>query len=424
MKSRFWALTPLFVFVLLYLSVSLVFNDFYKLPVVVAFLVAAIVGFLLYPRFSFNEKTDAFSRGAGDASIMLMILIFLLAGAFAGVSKGIGAVDATIQIALSYVSPQFLIGGLFVTACFISLSLGTSVGTVVALAPIATGIGDSVPGSLAIALAAVVGGAMFGDNLSMISDTTIAATRTQGVDMREKFKVNFWIALPAALATITIYAFTSGDFSSVNQSSQTYSSILLIPYIFVLVAALSGLRVIWVLILGILVSLGIGLFYNQADLWTLVTTANEGLSSMFELTITCIVIGGIVGLIQLYGGINYVLEKISSRIKTKQGGEFGIATLTALVNAALANNTITILIVGPLAKQISDRHGIAPRRTASILDTVSCVIQGMLPYGAQILAALATAGYQVTPIELMSRLYYPYFLGVAVLVFILLKSKR
>lgn len=421
--GKFWALLPLITFIVIYLVTSIVLNDFYKMPVLVAFVISAVVGFLMYPKISFTNKTEEFSKGAGDPGITLMILIFILAGAFAGLSQKIGAVDSTINFALAYVSPQFLIAGLFLTACFISLSLGTSVGTVVALAPIAAGINESVPGSLSVGLAAVVGGSMFGDNLSMISDTTIAATRTQGVEMRDKFKVNFWIALPPAVITFLIYSFSSG-ISEQPIAAQAYSFILIIPYLFVLIAALLGMPVIWVLIAGILLSFCIGWFNADLDLWSMIQSINSGMASMFELSMICLVIGGIVGLIKYYGGIDYILHHTLRKINTPRSGEFGIAALTALVNATLANNTITILIVGPLAKNIADENNIDLRRSASILDTISCFVQGVLPYGAQMLAALAVAQQQISPFDIMSKLYYPYLLGASTLLFILFRKKN
>lgn len=420
--GKFWALLPLITFIVIYLITSIVLHDFYKMPVLVAFVISAVVGFLMYPKISFTHKTEEFSKGAGDPGITLMILIFILAGAFAGLSQKIGAVDSTINFALAYMSPQFLIGGLFLTACFISLSLGTSVGTVVALAPIAAGINESVPGSLSVGLAAVVGGSMFGDNLSMISDTTIAATRTQGVEMRDKFKVNFWIALPPAMITFMIYSFSS-EISEQPIASQPYSFMLIIPYLFVLIAALLGMPVIWVLIAGILLSFGIGWFNADLDLWSMIQSINSGMASMFELSMICLVIGGIVGLIKYYGGIDYILHHTLRKINTPRSGELGIAALTALVNATLANNTITILIVGPLAKNIADENNIDLRRSASILDTISCFVQGVLPYGAQMLAALAVAQQQISPFDIMSKLYYPYLLGASTLLFILFRKK-
>ncbi len=422
-KGKFWALLPLISFIIIYLVTSLVLNDFYKMPILVAFLFSAIIGFVLYPKIPFHHKTEEFSKGAGDSGIMLMILIFLLAGAFAELSKSIGAVQATINFALSYISPSLLIAGLFLTACFISLSLGTSVGTIVALAPIASGINDSLPGTLAINLAAVVGGAMFGDNLSMISDTTIAATRTQNVEMRAKFKVNFWIALPAAVITFILYAVTT-NLPNSSAGVHEYSFIYIVPYLFIFTAALLGMNVIWVLIAGIILSLLIGLIGAHLSIWQMINAINGGMASMFELSLICIVIGGIVGLIRYYGGIDFILHHISLKIKSARGGELGIASLTALVNAALANNTITILIAGPLAKIIADKNNVDPRRSASILDTISCFVQGFLPYGAQMLAAMAVAGSRITPLDLMANLYYPYLLGASTIVFILMGQRK
>ncbi len=424
-RGNFLALTPLIVFLMVYLVTSLILNDFYKMPILVAFLFSAMIGFLLYPSKTFHDKIEEFSKGAGDSGIMLMILIFLLAGAFAELGKSIGAVESTVNFALSYISPSLLIGGLFLTACFISLSLGTSVGTVVALAPIAVGINESVPGTLGISLGAVVGGSMFGDNLSMISDTTIAATRTQGVEMLDKFKVNFWIALPPAIITFLIYAFAGSLPDSAGFADErTYSLIKILPYIFILITALMGLHVIWVLVLGIIFTFIVGLATGSIDFWQSLSAMNNGMAGMFELSLTCMVIGGIVGLIRLYGGIDFILFHVSRWIKTPRGGELGIATLTAFVNAAIANNTITILIVGPLAKNIVDKNEIDPRRSASILDTISCFVQGFLPYGAQMLAALAAAAYIISPIDVLRNLYYPYLLGISTLLFILFRKRK
>lgn len=424
-RGNFLGLIPLLVFIVVYLATSIILNDFYKMPVLVAFLFAAFVGFIQFPKIPFHDKVEEFTKGSGDSGIMLMILIFLLAGGFAELGKSIGAISSTVNFALSYISPSLLIAGLFLTSCFISLSLGTSVGTVVALAPIAVGINEQVPGTLAIGLGGVVGGAMFGDNLSMISDTTIAATRTQGVEMLAKFKMNFWIALPPAIVAFLIYAF-SGSFSNdaMLLSVKEYSFLKIVPYLFILATALMGLNVIWVLVLGILLTFGIGLATQTIDFWTGVNALNGGMASMFELSITCLVIGGIVGLIKLYGGIDFILFHVSRLIKTPRGGELGIASLTAFVNAAIANNTITILIVGPLAKSIADKNGVDLRRSASILDTISCFVQGFLPYGAQILAALAAASYKISPLDVLEHLYYPYLLGVSTLLFIFFRKRK
>ncbi len=423
-KGRLGALLPLFVFLVVYLFTSIALHDFYKMPVLVAFLLAAVVAFVQYPSIPFARKVDEFSHHMGDANIMLMCFIFLLAGAFAAISKSMGAVESTVNFALTYLSPSLIIAGLFLIACFISISLGTSVGTVVALSPIAVGFNESMPGVLAVALGAVVGGAMFGDNLSMISDTTIAATRTQNVEMRDKFKVNFWIALPPSIITFLIYAFAGTVTDAVVIAGEhPYSLIKIVPYVFVLVAALTGLNVIWVLLSGIALTAIIGIATGSLDGWQAISSANAGMASMFELSITCIIIGGIVGLIRYQGGIDFILYHVSRLIKTKRGGELGIAGLTALVNAAIANNTITILIVGPLAKTIADKNEIDGKRSASILDTISCFVQGLLPYGAQLLAAVAIAQQKVTAFEIIGYMYYPFLLGIATLVFIFLKRK-
>ncbi len=423
-KGRLGALLPLFVFLVVYLFTSIALQDFYKMPVLVAFLLAAVVAFVQYPSIPFARKVDEFSHQMGDANIMLMCFIFLLAGAFAAISKSMGAVESTVNFALTYLSPSLIIAGLFLIACFISISLGTSVGTVVALSPIAVGFNESMPGVLAVALGAVVGGAMFGDNLSMISDTTIAATRTQNVEMRDKFKVNFWIALPPSIITFLIYAFAGTVTDAVVIAGEhPYSLIKIVPYVFVLVAALTGLNVIWVLLSGIALTAIIGIATGSLDGWQAISSANAGMASMFELSITCIIIGGIVGLIRYQGGIDFILYHVSRLIKTKRGGELGIAGLTALVNAAIANNTITILIVGPLAKTIADKNEIDGKRSASILDTISCFVQGLLPYGAQLLAAVAIAQQKVTAFEIIGYMYYPFLLGIATLVFIFLRRK-
>ncbi|MEN7546953.1 Na+/H+ antiporter NhaC family protein [Rapidithrix thailandica] len=422
--GRFWALLPLLIFILTYLVTSLILDDFYKMPVLVAFMVALVVGFLQYPRVLFAKKVEEFSKGAGNPGIMLMCLIFLLAGAFASLSKAIGAVESTIHFGLSYLSPSLFVIGLFLISCFISISLGTSVGTIVAIAPIAVGMHESIGGSLGLSLGAVVGGAMFGDNLSIISDTTIAATRTQGIKMRDKFKVNIKIALPAALITLLLYLFLNPSENVAVQASYSYSLIKISPYIFIFIAALLGMHVIWVLVLGIVFALGIGLIEGGVDIWQAVNAINQGMASMFELSITCILIGGIVGLIRMNGGVAYVLTQISKRIRSKSGAEFGIAVLTGLVNACIANNTITIIITGPIAKEIADAHEVDRKRSASILDTISCFVQGCLPYGAQLLAALAVAAQAVTPLEIMQYLYYPYILGIATLGFMFFRKKQ
>ncbi len=432
--GNFWALLPLLIFIIVYFSGSLYLGDFYALPVLVVFVIALFVAFFQYPKKSFDEKLKSFAKGSGDENILIMILIFLLAGAFSELSKSIGSLSSTVNFAMTYISPQYIVAGIFLIACFISVSLGTSVGTIVALAPLAVGFETYIPGITAIALAAVVGGAMFGDNLSFISDTTIAATRTQNVSMRDKFKANFLIVFPVAVLVFIIYCFQGASFveNVGNLEVKDYELIKVLPYVLVFVLALVGVQVIWTLGIGIIGTLLIGLYTNSINVLDSIKSVNSGFAGMFELSLLCLIIGGVVGIIRYNGGIDFLLNSVLKNINSKRGAEVGIASLTALVNFALANNTITILIVGPLAKEISNRFDLAPKRVASILDTTSCFIQGVIPYGAQILAALAASSLvlgeavtpTISPIELISYLYYPFLTGVATLCFILFRKNK
>lgn len=433
--GNFWALLPLILFIVIYFSSSLIIGDFYAVPVLVVFVISLFIAFLQYPKKSFSTKLHHFSKGSGDENILIMILIFLLAGAFGELSKSIGAIASTINFALTYVSPSFIISGIFLISCFVSTSLGTSVGTIVALAPIAVGFEAYVPGITALALAAVVGGSMFGDNLSFISDTTIAATRTQNVGMREKFKVNFAIVMPVAVLVFIIYYFQGA--ALVQHLDQLnvgdYELIKILPYVLVFILALLGVQVIWTLGIGIITALVIGMTTGDITFLESIKAINNGFAGMFELSILCLIIGGVVGIIRYNGGIDYLLNVVLRNIKSRRGAEFGIAFLTVLVNFALANNTITIVIVGPIAKEISERFDLVPKRVASILDTVSCFVQGLIPYGAQILAALATTAIiadselgkpTITPFELIQYLYYPLLTGVATLLFIIFRKDK
>ncbi|GAA4130751.1 Na+/H+ antiporter NhaC family protein [Sphingobacterium kyonggiense] len=433
-KGNFWALIPLLFFVVVYFIGSYILGDFYALPVLVLFVMALFVAFLQFPKVPFNEKIKSFAKGAGDENILIMVLIFLLAGAFGELSKNIGAISSTINFALTYVPPQFVVAGLFMVACFISTSLGTSVGTIVALAPIAVGLENNIEGIMAIALAAVIGGAMFGDNLSFISDTTIAATRTQHVGMKEKFRVNFKMVLPVAILVFIIYSLMGWNMldGSVQIKVEDYELIKIFPYILVFVLALVGLNVIWTLGIGIIVAALIGIFTGSIDFLTILKSINDGFAGMFELSVLCLIIGGVVGIIRMNGGVDYLLQMITQRINSKRKAELGIAFLVSLVNLAIANNTITIVIVGPIAKDISDKNGLEGSRVASILDTVSCFIQGMVPYGAQILAAMAAANMLLadkqmplmSPIDVMQYLYYPFLMGIVTFLVILLRKNK
>lgn len=433
--GSFWALLPLILFVIIYFSFSILLGDFYAVPILVVFVFALFVAFLQYPKKSFTDKLSHFSKGSGDPNILVMILIFLLAGAFASLSNAIGSISSTINFALTYISSSYIISGLFLISCFVSTSMGTSVGTIVALAPIAVGFEQYMPGATALALAAVIGGSMFGDNLSFISDTTIAATRTQDVGMKEKFKVNFLIVMPVAIIVFIIYYFLGSSLVGDNDilNIGTYDIVKIVPYIVVFVLALAGLQVVWTLGIGIVIALSIGLIQGNISFLDSIQAINTGFMGMFELSILCLIIGGVVGIIRFNGGVDYLLNIILRHINSKKGAEVGIAILTALVNFSLANNTITIVIVGPLAKDISNRFNLVPKRVASIMDTVSCFVQGLIPYGAQILAALAATTLvvngvsskpTVSPVDIIQYLYYPLLTGVATMLFILLRKSK
>lgn len=433
-EGRFWALLPLLFFVVIYFAGSYILGDFYALPVLVVFVLALFVAFFQFPKITFQEKLKGFAQGAGNENILIMILIFLLAGAFGEVSKNIGAISSTINFALTYVPPQFVIAGLFLVSCFISTSLGTSVGTIVALAPIAVGLENNIEGIMAIALAAVIGGAMFGDNLSFISDTTIAATRTQGIGMKEKFKVNFRMILPVAILVFIIYSVMGwqmlADAEDIKVGS--FELIKIVPYVLVFVLALLGVNVIWTLGIGIVFAGLIGFFTQSIDFLGFLKSINDGFAGMFELSILCLIIGGVVGIIRMNGGIEFLLNMVTKRINSKRAAELGIAFLVSLVNLAIANNTITIVIVGPIAKEISDKNQLEGSRVASILDTVSCFIQGIVPYGAQILAAMAAANVLLSeknlplmsPVDVMQYLYYPFLMGIVTFLVIIFKKRQ
>jgi len=430
-KGNFWALLPLIIFIVVYFASSVYLNDFYAVPALVVFVLALIVALLQFPKVSFNDKIQEFCKGAGEETIVLMIVIFLLAGAFGSLGSTTGAVTSTVNLFVTFLPSNIIIIGFFLIACFISISIGTSVGTIVTLAPIAVEMEKLIPGSLAISLGAIVGGAMFGDNLSFISDTTIAATRTQEVDMKSKFKTNFKIVLPAALISIVIYYFISQNLNVTNIQNQNleYNLISIIPYLLVFGLAISGVNVVWSLIIGILAFLVFGIFNTSIPFLELISSINNGFVGMFELSILCLIIGGLVGIIRLNGGLDFIINFFTKNIKSKKQAEFSIAGLTAIADAALANNTIAILIVGKVAKEISNKHDLEPKRVASILDTVSCFVQGCIPYGAQILAAVAvtkivgTNTYSLSSIDILPNLFYPFLTGIATFVFILFYKK-
>lgn len=430
------ALTPLILFIVVYFSLSLFLGDFYAVPVLVVFVLSLFVAFIQFPKKRFEDKLVHFSKGSGDPNILVMILIFLLAGGFSELSKSIGAISSTVNFALTYISPSFIVSGLFLISCFVSISLGTSVGTIVAIAPVAIGFEAHVPGITAMALAAVVGGAMFGDNLSFISDTTIAATRTQNVGMKEKFKANFAIVMPVAILVFILYYFLGSSLSANMDTlvAGDYDLVKILPYVLIFVLALCGLHVIWTLAIGIVFASMIGILAGEISFLQSVQAINIGFMGMFELSILCLIIGGVVGIIRFNGGIAYLLQVVLKRANSAKAAEFAIIILTMLVNLTLANNTITIVIVGPIAKDISDRFGLVPSRVASLLDTTSCFAQGVIPYGAQMLAAIAASALvlsetgistpTVSPLDVMQYLYYPYLTGLAAILFVFLPKKK
>lgn len=415
-KGNPWALIPFVVFLILFIGSGVITGDFYAFPVIVAIAISGAVALAMNRKESFSKKVDIFCKGAGNLNVMLMVVIFLLAGAFSAVTKGMGAVDSTVNFALSVVPPNMLVVGLFVIACFISLSMGTSVGTIVALAPIGVGISEHTDFSIALVMAAIVGGSMFGDNLSIISDTTITAVRSQGAEMKDKFKVNFWIVLPAAIVTSIILGFiTMGEAAQVEHLN--YNWIKIAPYVLVIILALTGMNVFLVLALGIVLAGAVGLADGSYHLMSLLQKIGEGMSGMYEMAFLAILIAGMVEIIKFNGGIDFLLHLATRRIKSKKGAEFGIAGLVGLTNLSTANNTIAILIAGPLTKNIADQYGIEPRKSASVLDIFSCTVQGLLPYGAQFLAAASVAG--ISPVSMLPYSFYPILIGICGIIAIL-----
>nr|WP_318539102.1 Na+/H+ antiporter NhaC family protein [Terribacillus saccharophilus] len=416
-KANPWALIPFVVFLILFIGSGIITGDFYTFPVIVAITISAGVALAMNRKESLTKKVDVFCKGAGNPNVMLMVVIFVLAGAFSEVAKGMGAVESTVNLTLSLIPQNLLVVGLFVIACFISLSMGTSVGTIVALAPIGVGISEQTDFSMALVMGAIVGGSMFGDNLSFISDTTITAVRTQGAEMKDKFKVNFLIVLPAAIVTCIILGFlTLGESGQVEHLS--YSWIKIIPYILVVVFALIGINVFLVLVLGIVLAGVVGLLDGSYHFLNLIQQIGDGMAGMYEIAFLAILIAGMVEVIKFNGGIDFLLQLATRRIKSKRGAEFSIAGLVSLTGLSTANNTIAILITGPLAKNIADKYGIEPRKSASILDLFSCSIQGLLPYGAQFLAAATVAG--ISPISIIPYCIYPILVGICGVIAILI----
>lgn len=420
-KCNWFSLSPLLVFLGLYLVTSILVNDFYKVPITVAFMVSSIYAVCITRGIPLGERIQRFSQGASSPSLMLMVWIFILAGAFARSAKDMGAIDATVNLTLQLLPESMLLPGLFLAACFISLSIGTSVGTVVALTPMAVGIAQQTGTLLPMVVAIVVGGAFFGDNLSFISDTTIVATQTQGCRMSDKFRVNIRIVLPAALLVLCLYLFLGHSVQAPTEvpDVQWYK---VIPYLVVLVTALCGMNVMLVLVLGLLLTGGMGIAFGAYDFFGWFDAMGKGVLGMSELIIVTLLAGGMLELIRYNGGIDYIMQLLTRRIRGKRGAEFTIAGLVMFTNVCTANNTIAIMATGPLAHDIATRYGVDSRKSASLLDTFSCLAQGLLPYGAQLLMAAGLAS--ISPASIIGYLYYPMAMGAFAVLSILFRYPR
>ena len=420
-QGRAIALLPIGVFLLIFIGSGIITGDFYSMPAIVGFLIALIVAFMQNKKLSFVQKLHMASKGAGDENILTMCLIFLAAGAFSGAVRASGGVESTVNLGLSILPGGMAVAGLFVIGCFISISMGTSVGTITALAPIAAGISEKTGFPMAICAAAVVCGAMFGDNLSIISDTTIAAVKTQGCDMRDKFRENFKIILPAAIITLGLFLFLGQTDEFHIEGSLDYNLLKVVPYLVVLFGAVSGVNVFVILIIGTALSMLVGLATGTFTAAKMFTHVGIGIYSMYDITVISIVVACIITLVKEYGGIEFVLNFIKSRISDAKGGELGIASLALLVDLCTANNTVAIVMAGPIAKDISEEFGVTPRRSASLLDMFSSMGQGLIPYGAQLLAAASLTG--LTPFDIIPYCFYPLLMGLSGLVFIFIKKR-
>lgn len=432
-KGNPWALLPILCFLVVFIGMGVWLNDFYAMPAIVGFLIALGVAFCQNRKRSFSEKMEDVTHSMGDSNVMIMCLVFVMAGGFSGAVQAAGGVDSTVNFSLSILPPSVAVAGLFIIGCFISTAMGTSVGTIAALAPIAVGISDKTGIAGALCIGAVVSGAMFGDNLSMISDTTIAATRTQGCEMKDKFRENFKIVLPAAVISLVLFLIlaSGGDYTFTGDRS--YNLFKILPYLVVLIGALLGMNVFVVLALGIVLSLVVGVAtgaFAWTDMFRVVFEGPDGaggIKNMYDITVISIVVAGIIGLVKANGGIDFILNGIKKRVKTPKGAQLGIAALSSLVDISTANNTVAIVMAGPIAKDISNEFSILPKRTAAILDIFTSVWQGIIPYGAQILYACAGAaavGMTLSPVELFPYLFYPILMGISAVVFILFFGNR
>ena len=421
MRKGLLALSPLMVFILLYLVTSIIARDFYKVPITVAFMAASMYAVVMSGGIPLRQRIDIYSRGAAKGQMMLMIWIFILAGAFSHTAKVMGAIDATVNMALTFLPANMLLAGLFLAACFISVSVGTSVGTIVALTPIAAGVAEQTGTSIPLMTAVVVGGSFFGDNLSFISDTTIIATSTQGCKLSDKFRVNSFIVVPAAIVILIVYLFMGANISAPQQIPEV-AYLKVLPYLLVLITAILGMNVMAVLSLGIILTGCIGIADGSFDVFGWMGAMGEGITGMGELIIITMMAGGLLEIIKHNGGIDFIIDRLTRHVSTKRGAEMAVAALVSVVDFCTANNTVAIITVGGIAKRIADRFGVDNRKCASILDTFSCTVQGLIPYGAQMLMAAGLA--QLNPISILPYLYYPFAIGIAALLSIWLRYPK
>lgn len=406
-QGNFIGLTPILLFVILVVITGSLAKDFSAMPILVAFMITTGYALMLNPKgkkLSIGEKVDIFCSGGGEKTIILLVVIFLMAGAFYALTIDIGSRDATVNWALRFVPTTFLLPGLFLISCFISFAMGTSMGTITAITPIGIGLANNIGIPVPLAIGIVIGGAMFGDNLSFISDTTIAATRTQGVRLKDKFKANLIIALPAALVTFIILMFVEFDAGATIEVG-SYNFWLILPYLLIIACALFGLNVITVLGVGISSACIVGLTSGTFNILGMLQSIQKGMGWMEDLAIIALIIGGIVALMKAYGGVDWLMANITKNVKSRKGGEFSIAALVSFLDLATANNTIAIVSAGPIAKDLNDKYQIDPRRTASLLDIFSCGFQGIVPYGGQLLTAGVLAG--ISPLEITPYCWYP-----------------
>lgn len=415
------ALSPLILFITLYLALSIVAGNFNRVPMTVIFLIASVYAIATSKGFSIHQRIGIYNKGASTPNLVLMLWIYVLAGAFAQSAKAMGAIDATVNLTLNTLPTGMILPGLFMAACFISVSIGTSVGTVVALVPIAAGLAHGTGSNIALMTAVIVGGAYFGDNLSFISDTTVVATQTQGCKMSDKFKVNSQIVAPAVIIVLAIYAYL-GRGMQVPSHIANVEYIKVMPYLAVIITAICGINVMAVLVIGIILCGIIGMACGDYGFYGWLDAMGTGITSMGELIIIAMMAGGMLEIIRANGGIDYIIRQLTAHVSGKRGAEFSIAALVSLVNLCTANNTVAILTVGNIAKRISEKYDVDPRKAASILDTFSCFVQGIIPYGVQMLLAAGLA--HLSPVDIIPYLYYPFSIGIAATMAILLRYPK